>query len=203
MARAIVLSCTLFILSFSLHAQIAFGAKAGMNLANWTTEGHNTITAFQGGLVAQFPLGENFSVQTELIYDGKGTDLSNFIPNNSMRFTMKYLTLNALVGYKVRGITFMLGPYVSDSLSARFDFNNMEVDFPDGLIPFEKWDWGLTAGATLDITAGFGFEVLYYFGFPDIVHIPFGDSNGNLIANLDEGMNRVLQLSAYYKWNSE
>ena len=199
-----ILWCCLFV--FSLQAglgQVSFGPKAGINLANWTTKGHNTITAFQGGAVVHFPLGDHFSIQSELLYEGKGTDLSDFIPNNPMRFSMKYLTLNALLGYKIRGITFMLGPYVSDSLDSRLEINQKEVPIPPSLTPFEPWDWGLVTGASFEITSGFGFEVLYYFGIPDVVDISFQDQNGNFLATLGEGKNRVLQLGAYYRFNSE
>jgi|WetSurMetagenome_2_1015567.scaffolds.fasta_scaffold554821_1 hypothetical protein len=200
MLRPIVFSCLYFISIHSAFAQIAFGAKAGLNLANWTTEGHNTITAFNGGAIAQFPLGENFSIQPEFIYEGKGTDLSDFIPNNPMRFTLKYLTMPALLGYQARGITFRLGPYVSYLLDSHIEINSKGVEKPEA---FEKWDWGVTGGATLDIASGFGFEVLYYFGFRDVVELTFVDQNGQYLAKLDDGMNRVLQLGLYYKVSSE
>jgi hypothetical protein len=203
MIRPILCYC-LFLLSLQAGlGQISFGPKAGINLANWTTEGHNTITAFQGGAVLHFPLEENFSIQSELLYEGKGTDLSDFIPNNPMRFSLKYLTLEASLGYKVRGITFLLGPYVSSLLNYTLEINDREIEFPDGATPFEPWDWGLATGASFEVTPGFGFEVLYYFGFPDIVDITFGDTDGNFLARLDEGKNRVLQLGAYYRFNSE
>lgn len=183
----------------SLSAQIAFGAKAGLNLANWTTEGHNTITAFHGGVVAQFPLGEYFSLQPELLYEGKGTDLSDFIPNNPMRFTMKYLSMPLLLGYRARGITFRLGPQVGHLIDSKIEINKQERDLPEA---FEDWDWGVTAGATFEIASGFGLEVLYYFGFRDVVELTFVDQNGQFLAKLDEGMNRTLQLGIYYKVNS-
>ncbi len=203
MPGRIVLTITFLLGVYSAIAQIAFGAKAGLNLANWTTDGHNTLSAFQGGAVCQFPLGDYFSIQPELLYEGKGTDLSDFIPNNPMRFSLKYLTLEALFGYKTKGVTFMLGPYISNLLEYKLEINNEEVMFPDGSTPFEQWDWGIAAGATLEIIPGFGFEVLYYFGFPDIVDITFGDQNNQFLARLDKGMNRVLQLGVYYKVNSE
>jgi hypothetical protein len=203
MIRPLLLTCILTLSLVAGYGQISFGPKAGINLANWTTEGHNTITAFQGGAVVHFPIGENFSVQAELLYEGKGTDLSDFIPNNPMRFSMKYLTLEAMLGYKIRGITLLLGPYVSYLLEYKLEINQKEVQFPDGATPFEPWDWGLATGASFEVTPGFGFEVLYYFGFPDVVDITFGDQNGNFIARLDEGKNRVLQLGAYYRFNSE
>jgi hypothetical protein len=97
----------------------------------------------------------------------------------------------------------MLGPYASSLLNYQLEVNGREIDFPDGSKPFEPWDWGLATGASFEITPGLGFEVLYYFGFPDIVDITFGDTDGHFLARLDEGKNRVLQLGAYYRFNSE
>lgn len=185
-------------------AQISIGPKAGINIATWTTEGSNTITGFQGGVVAQFQFNDEWSVQPELLFDSKGTDLANFIPNTPMRYSLNYVTMPVLLGYKARGITFRAGAYASALIGSRIEINAKELDEEDiDDSFFEDWDWGLTAGATLDITAGLGFELLYYFGFPDVVDISFGDQNGQFIARLDEGKNRVLQLGMYYKFNSE
>ena len=197
----LVLIITASLISLQSYCQISVGPKVGINIATWTTEGSNTITGFQGGVVAQFQLNDEWSVQPELLIDNKGTDLANFIPNNPMRFTLNYLTMPVLLGYKVRGITFRAGAYGSALIGSRIEINSSEVPVRDEY--FENWDWGLTAGATLDITAGLGFEVLYYFGFPDVVDISFGDQNGNFIAHLEEGKNRVLQLGMYYKFGSE
>ena len=185
-------------------AQISIGPKAGINIATWTTEGSNTITGFQGGVVAQFQFNDEWSVQPELLFDSKGTDLANFIPNTPMRYSLNYVTMPVLLGYKARGITFRAGAYASALIGSRIEINAKELDEEDiDDSFFEDWDWGLTAGATLDITAGLGFELLYYFGFPDVVDITFGDQNGQFLAHLSEGKNRVLQLGMYYKFNSE
>jgi hypothetical protein len=140
-------------------------------------------------------------VQPELLFDSKGSDLANFIPNTPMRYSLNYLTMPVLLGYKARGITFRAGAYVSSLIGSKIEINSMDVPVRDEY--FEDWDWGLTAGATLDITPALGFELLYYFGLPDIVDISFGDQNGNFLARLDEGKNRVLQVGVYYKFNSE
>jgi len=201
MLRVALIITILIIFLDKANSQISFGPKAGINIATWTTEGSNTITGFQGGVVAQFQLSDEWSVQPELLYDSKGTDLSDFIPNNPMRYTMNYVTMPVLLGYKARGITFRAGAYVSSLIGSTIEINAKDVPVRDEY--FENWDWGLTAGATLDITAGLGFEVLYYFGFPDLVDITFGDQNGQFLAHLNEGKNRVLQLGMYYKFNYE
>lgn len=200
MLRALIFAGAFLVLSQNTYSQVSFGPKAGINIATWTTEGSNTITGFQGGVVAQFQFNDEFSVQPELLFDSKGSDLANFIQNNPMRYSLQYLTMPVLLGYKARGITFRAGAYVSSLIGAQIEINTKDVPVRDEY--FENWDWGVAAGATLDVTAGLGFELLYYFGFPDIVDISFGDQNGNFIARLDEGKNRVLQLGMYYKFNS-
>ena len=201
MLLRIIVIAAFFIFIDIAKAQVSIGPKAGINIATWTTEGSNTITGFQGGVVAQFQFNDEWSVQPELLFDSKGADLANFIPNTPMRYSLNYLTMPVLLGYKARGITFRAGAYVSSLIGSKIEINTMDVPVRDEY--FEDWDWGLTAGATLDITAGLGFELLYYFGFPDIVDISFGDQNGNFLARLDEGKNRVLQIGVYYKFGSE
>jgi len=200
MLRSVFICCSFFLSICSSSAQLAFGGKVGLNLCNWTTEGHNTITSFHVGAVAQFQLNESFSLQPEIFYEGKGTDLADFIPNNPMRFTLKYVSMPLLFGYQARGITFRVGPQVGRLLDSNIEVNKKEVERPEA---FEKWDWGIAAGATLEVTAGFGFEVLYYFGIPDVVELTFVDQNGQFLAKLDEGKNRTLQIGVYYKVNSE
>ena len=201
MLLRIIVIASFFIFIDVAEAQISIGPKVGINIATWTTEGSNTITGFQGGVVAQFQLNDEWSVQPELLIDNKGADLANFIPNNPMRYSLNYLTMPVLLGFKVRGITFRGGAYASALIGSRIEINSKEVPVRDEY--FENWDWGLTAGATLDITACLGFELLYYFGFPDVVDITFGDQNGMFLAHLNEGKNRVLQLGMYYKFGSE
>jgi hypothetical protein len=200
LSRIIVITAFFLFINVA-KAQISIGPKAGLNIATWTTEGSNTITGFQGGVVAQFQLNDEWSVQPELLYETKGADLANFIPNNPMRYSLNYLTMPVLLGYKARGVTFRAGAYASSLIGSAIEINTKDIPVRDEY--FENWDWGLVAGATLDITAGLGFELLYYFGFPDIVDITFGDQNGMFLAHLNEGKNRVLQVGMYYKFSSE
>ncbi|HJW30959.1 MAG TPA: porin family protein [Saprospiraceae bacterium] len=179
-------------------AQITFGAKAGINLANWTTRGHNTLTDFHAGALINFRMGESFSVEPELLYSGKGTDLNDFFPNNPMRFTVQYLSLPVMLGYQVGQATFRLGPEVSYFLNSSIEINSQMQDVDEA---FKKWDIAITAGASLQIFSGLALEVRYLYGLQDVVELLFVDPNGLPLGTLDEGKNRVLQIGLRYQLN--
>ena len=188
----IIFSCVLFNSAFG---QFDFGVRAGMNLTNWDTRGHNTLTAFHAGGVVQYEVTEFFSLNGELIYSGKGTDLSEYIPSNPMTFRLQYLSLPLMVGFHVKQVTFKIGPEVSYLVGSGIEINDKEQDVPEA---FKKWDWSAAAGATLQIVDGLSLEVRYIYGFDDVVELFFVDENGQGLGKLDQGKNRVLQLGLSY-----
>ena len=179
------------------HAQVELGAKAGINLTSWSSRESNTQTAFHAGILGDFNLNEDWSASVEVLYSGKGTDLSDYIPNNPMSFTLKYLSMPVMIGYNVKQVTFKAGLEVSSLLSSLIEINNMETNLPEA---FEDWDYGILAGATLQIFKGLHLEVRYVYGLKDVVEIYFVDVNGQALGVLNEGKNRALQLGLRYEF---
>lgn len=66
--------------SFNAGAQVQFGVKAGLNIANFKTSGItyvngtslNSRTNFNAGVIASIPLFSNSFLQPELCYSGQG-----------------------------------------------------------------------------------------------------------------------------------
>src|SRR4051812_36568942 len=56
------------------YSQEGFGIKAGLNLANETVEGtsFDIKTGVNAGVMMQFPLGDRFFLNPELLYSVKG-----------------------------------------------------------------------------------------------------------------------------------
>jgi hypothetical protein len=190
----------LFFLLFlvqSQFAQVSIGAKAGINLCSWNTNGSNTLTSFHGGGLAQFELSDRFNASVELLYNGKGTDLDDFIPNNPMKFTTQYISMPVMFGYNVGHVTFKAGVETSKLLSSSVEINSQEQDVPEA---FEDWDYGILGGATLQIVSGLSLEIRYIYGMKDVVDLLFVDENGQFLARLDKGKNRVLQFGLRYQF---
>lgn len=197
MQRIFLLTFFILFLAQSHFGQISIGAKAGINLSTWSTNGSNTLTSFHGGALAQFELSDRFNASVELLYNGKGTDLDDFIPNNPMKFTVQYISLPVMFGYDVGQVTFKAGVETSKLLSSSVEINSQEQDVPEA---FEDWDYGLLGGVTLQIVSGLSLEVRYVYGMKDVVDLLFVDENGQFLARLDEGKNRVLQFGLRYQF---
>ncbi len=183
----IIFSCVLFNPAFG---QFDFGIRAGMNLSNWDTRGHNTLTSFHAGGTVQYQFSESYSLHAELLYSGKGTDLPDYIPVNPMTFTVKYISLPVLMGYHLQKVAFKIGPEVSYLVGSGIEINGQKQDVPEA---FDDWDFGIAGGATLQIVPDLNFEVRYVYGLKDVVLLNFVDSNGLALGQLNKGKNRVFQ----------
>lgn len=197
MSKSIILILLSVLIVDFTFAQVELGAKAGLNLTSWSTRESNTQTSLHAGVLANFNLNEDWSASVEVLYSGKGTDLADYIPNNPMRFTMKYLSIPVTIGYNISQVTLKAGVEVSSLLSSMIEVNGMETNLPEA---FENWDYGILAGATLQIVEGLQLEVRYVYGLKDVVEVYFVDQNGQSLGALNEGKNRALQLGLRYEF---
>jgi hypothetical protein len=187
-------------LSLSLNisfSQIRYSAKAGMNLSHWSTEGYASLVAFHAGGGVIFDLNDIYSLQTELLYSGKGSELPNYIPSNPMRFSQQYLSMPIVLGYRLKQVTFKLGQEVSYMIDSKIEVNEQEQEVPEA---FKKWDWAIVGGASLQMIADLFLEVRYIYGLVDVIEVSFTDENGQDLGTLRDGKHRVLQLGVRYEF---
>ena len=128
----------LFTVSSALatSAQVQFGLKAGLNIANFTTSGmiffnRTTFSSradFNGGLMVSLPLHSGFFLQPELIYSGQGQNLNSYMVTNPT-INYNYLNLPVLFKYQhVSGLFVETGPQIGFLLSAKQSFNGNTFD---------------------------------------------------------------------------
>ncbi|RAU84037.1 porin family protein [Pontibacter arcticus] len=127
--------------SYAFAPNAGIGIKGGVNFSNirgsdtgnlGNTSGH---TNFHAGVFAQFPIGDHFSVQPEVLYSRKGYELNDAI------FRFDYLELPVLAAYNITNhISVHAGPQVGIMLSAKEE--GKEVD----LEPYNTFDYGVAAG---------------------------------------------------------
>ena len=75
MKKILLTAAAVFALSYANAQDVKFGAKAGLNLSNFTGDVENTSTkvGFQVGGFAEIKISEKFAVQPELLYSLQGT----------------------------------------------------------------------------------------------------------------------------------
>ena len=182
----------LFVIANS-NAQVNFGAKAGVNLADITGEkvdSFSGLTSFHIGFVAEIMVSDKFAVQPELLYSAQGSDWSE---DDGFEGTTKldYLNVPLMAKYYVaEGFSLEAGPQIGLLLSAK-DVEEGEEDFD--LKDFVKsTDFGVNLGLGYKMESGLNFSARYNLGFSDNLDVDDFESDGA------EYKNSVIQVSVGY-----
>jgi hypothetical protein len=112
-----ILAVTLFATS---QAQIKFGVKAGLNLANLTGDATDSKikTDFHGGGLVEIPVGKIFAVQPEILYSGQGAKSSE--DGTDFKLNLGYLNIPVLFKYNnPSGFFAVTGPQIGFLLNAQ------------------------------------------------------------------------------------
>jgi hypothetical protein len=107
-------------------AQISFGVKAGLNLANVITDDDEVdpkmSPSFQVGAVVEIGLTESIALQTGLSLQGKGFKVEEEFLGETFKSTANplYLQVPAHILYKGSGFFVGVGPYVGYGVAGKF-----------------------------------------------------------------------------------
>jgi len=169
---SIIVLALIFGLGFSqANAQkISAGVKADLNLSNFIlsdmddTESNIGAGASLGGF-ANFKLSKHFSIQPELLFHYKTSELKHTLPMGESTYDYEYfgmeIPIYALGEYKPNSTGKLyagVGPYLGIGFSAKNKFDDDEIDL------YEKND--LTDEAIMQrIDFGFGAMIGYEFDF--------------------------------------
>lgn len=191
-SKKIGLVAALFLMGFTVNAQLKFGVRAGLNASTVSfpnLPNKSEKIGFHAGVFTDIPVVENFmSVQPELSYSTKGTSFKLLSEKQSIE--MNYVDFLLPVSFKMSNFNINVGPFASYLISTPdytyYNNNSVLVD------AFKKFDAGLTAGL------GYNFNkmmigVRYNQGFIDV-------TEDNSRAFLGSGKNAVGQLSIGYKF---
>jgi hypothetical protein len=139
-----------------------FGIKGGINFSNMYIDevGDGKMRlGWHIGVFSKFPLTRGVSLQPELLYTTKGTELtytSQAIGAGDYRFNLNYVEVPVLLSFNL-GEQFHInaGPYLAYLTKADVTDieNNGTVEYLINLNEdsFKRWDWGLAAGLGFDI----------------------------------------------------
>ncbi|MBI9054119.1 MAG: PorT family protein [Bacteroidales bacterium] len=200
------------VLFISAQAQITFGPKVGLNLAN--VAGDNTEDAkmkmgLQIGFVTDIAFSDAISLQTGLMFSQKGTkaDLDIATETYTMKTNVNYLEIpiNAVYGLNLGSNKLQLfaGPYVGIGLTGKTSLDmdgsdDMDIQFVNDYVDVDadktglkRFDIGLNFGAGYKIN-NIQIQANYGLGFSNLIP----DFDGE--ASDDKVSNRVIQLSVAY-----
>jgi opacity protein-like surface antigen len=180
--RKLLLISILFFAPFIGQSQeMGFGIKGGLNFANLSGDDVDDIgsrTGFHLGLLAEFGLSPNFSIQPEVLYSAQGAK------EDDMTWKLDYLTIPVMVKYYATdGLSIEAGPYIGFNTTSEVEFDGETLDLKDET---ESTDFGLGLGLGYELPMGVLFQARYAIGLSDIA------SDG-------DAKNSVFQLSVGYK----
>jgi hypothetical protein len=141
--KKVLLIFILFLFAESIHAQLRFGVKAGLNYSNFTskdqllsTEG----TSWQVGLLSQFKIPlVGLGIQPELLYSiNKGED--NSVGYFTVPINLRWQPLPIPL---IKPII-LVGPYFGYAVNFK-GFSGLNKD------DISRFDWGIGLGAGVEI----------------------------------------------------
>jgi hypothetical protein len=180
MKKICITICLILVASITTQAQIVkFGIKGGINYANQTGTDitvnstnytSEAITNYHFGLVAEFPLGNTFAIQPELLYSTVGANykqsgmMLHYAGTSSIitDFNNKlgYITIPLLAKINLSKVFSLdLGPQASFLLSNK---NNVAIN------DTKSFDFGAAAGLGIKITKGIFLQGRYVMGLSEV-----------------------------------
>lgn len=172
-------------------AQIRFGVKAGLNLANVSVspkqagESYSMKTSFNGGAFASVPLFSNFSLQPELMYSGQGSKITS--DGDNFDYNLGYINVPVLFKYNdPSGFFAEIGPQIGFLASAKGKANGITVDIKDQI---KSTDFSGVIGLGYLSSINLGVNARYNLGFSNINK----DASTNTTVK-----NGVIQIGVFY-----
>ncbi|WP_160137737.1 porin family protein [Chryseobacterium sp. c4a] len=149
--------------SNTASSPVRFGLKAGLNISSLSGNDTKSKAGFYGGVFANIPVAQDFSVQPEVLYSGMGAKDKN---NSDVKLNLDYLAVPVMFQYNALPNLYVeAGPQFSFLLSSKVKTNNGSYDAKDGMKTF---DFGLGLGAGYYFTPNIGVNVRYVAGLSDI-----------------------------------
>jgi hypothetical protein len=182
MKRILLSGALLAATAGAAHAQSpSFGIKAGASLTNitgsYTTGGADFKNkfGFHGGLVANLPISDIFSIQPELLYSMKGYKSTGIDPyyaaTANVKQTLHYIDVPVLARINAGGLFFEAGPQVGYLVAAKWSLDgdgNVPTRSYSGRDNLRKVDFGYAAGLGYQLPNGPGIGLRYNGGFKNI-----------------------------------
>ncbi len=162
--------CLVFNLT-QAQTHAAFGLKAGLNVANLTSENtanrESKISFHLGGL-AHIHLSKEFAVQPELVYSGQGLKFTSPATGNKYNWSLNYINVPVMLQYMFNnGFRLETGPQLGFLINVDEEKNGVETgDLVKDDFKSTDFSWGF--GASYLTHTGFGIGGRYNAGLSNI-----------------------------------
>ncbi|MPT32717.1 MAG: PorT family protein [Chryseobacterium sp.] len=203
-----------------------FGLKGGINVASISDDGYDDAKSkvgFAGGVFANIPVSEMFSIQPEVMYSQMGSKVSNtysatilgntYEARSTAKLNLDYITVPIMFQFRATPAFYIeAGPEFGFLTSAKAkDINttyvngspedsstNTSEDLKDS---FSGFNMGAALGLGYDITPNFGINARYVAGFTDINKKDSNtDGNTSLQNDGNKNRNNTFQAGVYFKF---
>jgi hypothetical protein len=186
------------VLFISANAQVQFGVKGGVNLANVTvssdlssggTASPSSLTSFNAGILASIPLFNSFTLQPEAVYSGQGAKETE----SGVSGTINYDYINVPVLFKYNhssGLFAETGPQVGFLTAAKVSAQGASQDIKNETQSVD-FSWAFGLGYKIpDINLGI--DLRYNLG---LTNVEKGTATGT-------AKNSVFQFGLFYLFNT-
>lgn len=171
----------LLVLTMPAYAQISFGLKGGVNVAEFSikaqgaTVPQSSINGFTLGAVLEIGITDNIFIQPEVIFLQKGSELNTSlteIKTNINYLDIPFLLKLKLLNTKFLNVNLLGGPSFGLALNGEESAGGQTVDINfGGENGLKRFDLGINAGGGVGVNLGsigvFG-DVRYLFGVSNI-----------------------------------
>jgi len=143
-----------FLVTYTVSAQ-SFGIKGGINFSNLNASddgNFKSLTSFHIGILKEFVILENFTLQPELLYSTQGAQVKNSDDN----YKLNYILLPVLAKVYLNDVfNIHAGPQFGLLLGETNDVTPIES---------KTFDFGIAAGFEYELTSGISFTGRYIWG---------------------------------------
>ncbi|MCL9806142.1 PorT family protein [Flavobacterium amniphilum] len=142
-----------------------FGAKAGLNMADWygdDAEGADSRTSFHVGGFAEFKVSDKFAVQPELLYSSQGAK------GEGAKINTDYINLPVMAKfYATDKLSIEAGPQIGFLMSAKLkpESGGGSQDVKDQL---KSTDFGVNFGLGYNFTDNISGNLRYNLGLSEV-----------------------------------
>ncbi|GAB3221331.1 porin family protein [Spirosoma arcticum] len=178
--------------NMALAQTVTFGLKAGVNVPSVSsdfspaTDGKEGLALFHGGAIVDVGISNHFSIQPQLLYNGKGLKFHD--PTHGHTVTLNSVDLPVYAVYKMaKGFYAGVGPNFGFNVSGK-SISTMPGDVPhpyklDGsAYDFKRFDLGVSALAGYQHKSGLFVSANYLKGLTNVFNNPGYNWSNNVLA---------------------
>lgn len=181
--KKVLLAVAVVMLAMSVNAQVQFGVKAGLNVANqkYSSSGISmspkSLIGFHVGVIADMPLNEKFSIQPGLLFSQKGAKMDQNSVTEKAIFNYLDIPINAVYKIDAGGVKVLLnaGPSIGYALGGKYkvDSESEDIEFGSEDGKYKRLDLGFGFGGGVQFGSVIA-SLNYNLGLANIINSPSG-----------------------------